>query len=471
MYWSSSAPRAWQLSAILVVSSLFSACAAPDPTPLSSRAVVEAVRLRSEVDPAILRAALDAYDLTPLGLDRESLLAGLDDPSTDAYWHGRALTWGAGVRTALRMWRASELRARGAGTPDAVRLRYGIDDFDESSMQNEVSATVDVIRLLGLGPASPERDAAKTRAALALGRLEETLWSAAFAVDRARVTVEAARQREQAFIDLLTEAREGQRRIEMLGARGRIPAAVVGRAKAVIATLERRRSDIAATVSRAEEMLARATGLPPDAPAIGLRAAPTLRITKSRADSVRPDELLDRVPALRTARHAYALAEARVRVEYSSWWPALRVGPRLKIRPDNFLTGGVLSLDLPWPAAVRAEVDAALERRTAARERVEDALAATMAAAERFRQEMLVARQIERRDVESIRSGSARAWRGARARLSVEETQGALELWFDALGLRATGAVAAIDARERTWLATLRYREATGRAPGLGGVR
>ncbi len=460
-----------RLSSLVVVGSLLTCCASADSRPLDSRAVVETVTARSAVEPAVLQAAIDSYDLEPLGLDRDALMAGLDDPRSDAYWHARALAWGAGVRPAFGEWRAALARARGAGSPDGVRIGYGIDDFDDSSLENQVSATIDVIRLLGLGPADAEEDAAKSRVALTLGHLEETLWQAVFAVDRARVRLDAARRREQTIAHLLAAARKDGRRIELLAARGRVAPGLVGRVEAVLARLERERTEMAAAAVRAEAVLAQAAGLVPGALALSASPAPDAMPGCPTVGDVQPEELLDRVPALRSARQAYALEEARVRVACASWWPGLRVGPRVKIRPDDFLTGGIVSLDLPWPSAVRAEVDAAKERRTAAREALEDALASTWADVDGYRREAMLAQEIERRDVEPMAQGSARAWRGARARLSVLEGLDALELWLDALQLRANGAVAAIDARERTWLATLRFRESAGRTPGLGGAR
>ena len=61
----------------------------------------------------------------------------------------------------------------------------------------------------------------------------------------------------------------------------------------------------------------------------------------------------------------------------------------------------------------------------------------------------------------------ARAWRGARARLSVDESAGAIDTWVDALVLRSRGVLAEVDALEQVRLVDLEFREAAGLHPGL----
>jgi hypothetical protein len=299
--------------------------------------------------------------------------------------------------------------------------------------------------------------------------LEQAVWSALFTVDRARVRLESARRREVLLAGLEAEAGAGLHRLERLASRGRISEGVLARAQGLLAALQTERTLRAVESARARTALAQGAGLPPEAPALDAAGlfAPGLQTLPERP-APGPGVLLDAVPALRAARLAYALAEARLRETASEAWPGLRLGPDLNvIKPDGFLAGGVLALDLPWPGAVAARVAGDLELREGARESVEDALAAVLAAVEGAWRERRLARDRLERESADLDALSAATWRAARARLSVSEEEGAIEAWMDALQLRSRGTLAVADALERWLIADLDCREAAGLPPGL----
>lgn len=442
----------------------------PPPQPLQPDQLVAEVEGRAEPSLKILQAALDLHAAPPLGLVLPKQLDLARDAASDWFWHVHAIAFEPTVRATRRAWRSARSQVGFVGQPGPVRVGYKPEDIGPGASQHELDVTVDLLSLLGIGTQPAEKKAAARLAGLGLGQLEQTVWRAVFAVDRSRVQLATASRREAAVADLLDEARKDLRRLELLHHRDRLGDGPFGRAQAVVADLATTHSELAAAIVVARAALARASGLPPDAPALnGIGAAHLLGLEDrpGEATQAKPRQLLDVLPSLRRAHLAYALAEARLRAAVSEWWPSLRIGPRWKFLPDDILHGGVLALDLPWPGAVSAGIEAAVEARTAAREAVEDALAAAMVAADSRRQELVLAREHLARDIAPREQGSASAWRSARARLWVREGPDIVENWLDALELRAGGLLARLDAIERVRLAELAYREATGRTPGL----
>ncbi len=446
-------------------------CGVPTAQPLEPHEVVAIVDRRAEPSVEVLRAALALHDVPPLGLVVPDHLDPSKDPGSDWFWHVHAIAFEPSVRATRRAWRAARQEVGVAGQPGPVRVGYAPEDIGPGASQHELEATVDLLSLLGLGTRPASKNVAAAAVGVALGHVEEAVWHAVFAVDRARVELATASGRQGALAALLSTAETDLRRLELLHERGRLGDGPVGRARAILADLRTQHSQRAAATVAARAGLARASGLPPRSKALdaigpadlsGLAAAP-----ESTAPSPAPRQLLDRLPALRTTRLAYAMAEARLRAAVSEWWPSLRLGPHLKFRPDDILYGGVLSLDLPWPGAVSAGIEAALEQRAAAREAVEDSLTAAMVTAAARRQELLLAQAHLARDVVPREQGSAAAWRSARAHLWVHEGPDIVETWADALQLRIRGVLARLDAVERLGLAGLAFHEAIGAAPGL----
>lgn len=447
---------------------LFASCATPPPRPLEPGKLAADVASRADAHHKLVLEALALHDAAPLGLLLPERWDPAQDATNDVFWHAHAIAFEPSVQASRRTWRAARHDAAAAGQPDRTALAYRLEDTGEPGRQSEIVSTMDLLGLLGIGPKAAERDVAARTAGLALGQLEQDIWSAVFDVDRARVALSSSRRREARLTSFASAATNDLRRLEMLYTRGRLSDGLIGRARAVHAAFEARFHEHAATTARAREALAHASGLPPEAPALDAIGDGMLEIGPTGpAPSPLAPLLLDNVPSLRAARLAYALAEARVRAAAAAWWPALRVGPHLKMRPDEFLTGGVVALDLPWPGKVSARIEAALERREQAREAVESVLARTLASVAARREELLIARAHYETHALTLASQSERAWRGARAGLSVHESANAVDAWVDALALRSRGVLAEVDALERVRLVDLGFRETAGLRPGL----
>ena len=103
--------------------------------------------------------------------------------------------------------------------------------------------------------------------------------------------------------------------------------------------------------------------------------------------------------------------------------------------------------------------------RSDVRARLEDALVDLLGTCAARRAETKELRRVlfERAPVQQRES--AAAWRAARTMVSVREGLQPLDIWVDALNLRAAGVVAVIDAAESVKLADLAYLDATGARP------
>ena len=456
-------------SCLLTISLLLAAsCAAPPAAPIDPEKLVADVEGRADPSPALVLAALALHDATPLGLSLPARWDPQQDAAHDVFWHAHAIAFEPTVQASRRTWRAARYDAAAAGHPDRAVVSYRLEDTGQPDRQSDLVSTLDLLGLLGIGPKAAEQEVAARATGLALGQLEQDIWAAVFDVDRARVSLAASRRREARLASFAADAASDIHRLETLYSRGRLSEGLIGRARAVHAAFLARFHQHTAATARARETLAHVSGLPPHAPALDAIGAAMLQVNPTDPAPVPiAAHLLDGVPALRAARLRYALAEAQVRAAAAAWWPSLRVGPHLKMRPDEFLTGGIVALDLPWPSKVSAQIEAALERRERAREAVEGALARTLASGVARRQELLIARAHYATHALTLASQSARAWRGARARLSVDESGGAVDTWVDALTLRSRGVLAEVDALERARLMELEFREAAGLRPGL----
>lgn len=448
------------ISALLAATS----CAGPQPEPLRADRLARTVEERADVSLDVLVQALELHGAPPLGLQ----LNGPIDPADDAYWHAHAIAFDPTVRQSRRRWLASLRDEGAAGAPGRANLTYWMQDVTEPDRQNDLRASVDLLGLLGLGPRAAEREVAARVTGLAHGRLEQSVWRAVFAVDAARVRLAAAIRRERRLNQLADEARASLNRLELLGERGRIPMALVGRVRAALAAFESQRHSLATATVRAREALAAAAGLPPHARGLGAAGESVLDAFVDLPTAV-PDAaaLFDAVPAIRARRLGYALAEARLRAASARWWPGLRVGTHLRLLPDQTITGGVLALDLPWPPAVAAQIEAAVERRTMAREVLEDTLVRATTAAAARHAELLIAREHRDHHAKIILAESAAAWRATTAQLSVREDVEAIDMWLDALNLRARGLLDEVNATENVLIRDLAFREAAGGRPGL----
>ncbi len=446
---------------------LGTSCATPPARPLDPGKLVIDVAGRSSTSPDILLAALALHDAPPLGLTLPDRWNPRQDTTKDVFWHAHAIAFEPTVQASRRRWRAARKDAAARGLPDRANLSFGAVDGDPEP-QGEIVSTMDLLGLLGIGPKAAERNVAIQMTDLALGQLEQNIWAAAFDVDRARVRLAASRRRDAELAILAAAAKNDLRRMELLYARGYISNGLIGRARAIHATFETQRHHRAIATVRAHEALALASGLPPQAPALDTIGDAMLELLPAMpAPSPEASHLLETLPELRASLLAYALAEANLRAAVSAWWPNLRIGPQLKIQSDEFLAGGIMALDLPWPGTISARIDAAVERREQFQEAVESTLAKALASVTARRKELVIVLDHYKNHAQVLGSQSEQAWRAARARILIEESAEAIDLWVDAFRLRSQGVLSEINAMEQVRLGDLSFREAAGLRPGL----
>jgi outer membrane protein TolC len=324
-------------------------------------------------------------------------------------------------------------------------------------------ATFDLLGILGVGRQAAALELAHAEERAALGALEKAVWEAEFRVDRARVRVAAARAREEAADALLKDSASDFARIDILTRRGRVPASEAQWAWAVVHMVEHAMS--AARTARAEEEaeLAVAAGIPPSHPAIAEVAPETIeQFLPGMQLPAEPagEELLARVPELRALHLDYAVAEAELRREAAEQWPMIGLGPKVALGADNTLAGGILSVELPFPGSVDGRIAAAVQKRSATREAVEDALLGSLAAIRAHRRVLREGREVLESHARIADIASANMWRAARARFRADPMT--LEGWSFALEHRIEPMIGMIEAREALALAALDLREALG---------
>lgn len=356
------------------------ACAAPAPAPLDD-AALSADAARRATTPDELAAALALADAAPLGLPRPAAPATIDGASVD-FWRACAYAYDADVRAARRAYAAALARAGRAGAPEPIMFEADRVGFGAPDRETEVGATFDLLGVLGLGRSAAARALADAESAAALGDFETAVVRARFRVERARAALAAARAAHGALRDLVADDGADRTRRERLAAAGRYAPSELAFAANVAAAVDRERADLDAEESALRAELANAAGLAPEHPALGrvdgaaLAEAVASARTSAAIVSAPPDDaaLLRDLPELRARKLTYAVAEARLRAAAAEGAPALRVGPKFRVMPDDVLPGGMLALELPCPGAVDGEVAAALVERDAARDAVVDAL-------------------------------------------------------------------------------------------------
>jgi hypothetical protein len=373
-------PRAFGRLPFSVLPFVVVACAAPAPAPLDD-AALSADASRRATTPDELAAALELAATAPLGLPRPAAPASVDGASVD-FWRASAFAYDADVRAARRAYSAAAARAGRAGAAEPIMFEGDRVGFGAPERDAELAATFDLLGVLGIGRSAAARALADAESAAALGELEAAVVRARFRVERARAALAAARAARGALRDLVADDVADRTRRERLAAAGRYAPSDLAFAVNVAAAVDRERADLDAEESALRAELAVAAGLPPAHPALDRvdGAASTEAVAAARAyaatEPTATDDaaLLRDLPELRTRKLAYAVAEARLRAAAAEGTPALRVGPKFRVMPDDVLPGGMLALELPWPGTVDGEVAAALVERDAARDAVVDAL-------------------------------------------------------------------------------------------------
>jgi len=449
----------FRLVCILSVSTLC-ACTSAATSAVSDASLLEARSRRSSLED--VRSALALAELGPLSVP---LPTAPDEMRGDRreFWQAAALAWNPELRQMRR--RVRELRALrdSAGRPAALELEAGAREIARPSDDAELSLTFDLLGLLALGPSAAARDLASAEERAALADFERAVWRLRFDVDRARARLAGALALEAAMRALYGECAEETTRIDLLGARGWIGPAMREGAYASLHMVEHRQTmaQLEAVSMRAE--LAALCGLDVSHPAFeqfGGGAIDRFRAEDVELVEAQPRELLERLPELRAAKLALALAEAELRREAREQWPMLRVGPQLTWMPGETLLGGMLGIDLPFPGALDGRIAAARERREAAREALEDALVARAARARQTHEALHVALAQFEEHAPELDLSVARMLVAARAEFRADPER--LDKWSLALRERVESLTSLVEARVDAVVAELDDLEARG---------
>lgn len=436
---------------------LCAACAAPraaDTTIAASAASIDERSPTAELVASALELAdLDALSLAPPPAEEFA------DPSRDGYWHGAAYAFAPAVREARAAALAALAREDVAGAPGPIGLRLVDHEAGGDATLIEAVATLDLLRLLGVGPASAEMAVARATSLRALATLGSALWEAPFAVDRARIDLEAAELRARLQAELADEAGSDLDRVAILEERGRLGAAPAGvargQAHATRSALEAARG----AAARAQAGLALAAGLLPETVAHATGWDMLERHPRSPV-AIDPDH-----PGLRMVRLDLAVAEARLRSVAARAWPNLRLGPHLGFPSgglDPLRLGGVFTAMAPVPSSYEGLMEAAAVERDRVLERYAEAVLAL-----RIGLDAAVSRleAAERRVVAAAAAerATAHAWEAARARF---RAGGPLAPWIDAHERRRMAVEVHVAARAERARSALEARRVAGPRPG-----
>jgi outer membrane protein TolC len=231
-----------------------------------------------------------------------------------------------------------------------------------------------------------------------------------------------------------------------------------------------RRAEQVNAIAQARAALVRASGLAPDSPMLDddghagvelVRQLAAAAPSEHEAREVR--ELLARQPSLQVARARLVEAEAEVRIACAEQWPALLIGPKARFTADDFLFGGLLRLELPWPQAASAAVDAARARRDEAHAELADAFAAAQARQSAAVSALVSARESADEHARIVDQASARRWIAARARFAVDPA--VLNDWTMALDQREQALTANAAALRDFLQASFEFAAARGPDP------
>jgi hypothetical protein len=327
-----------------------SACSAPPAEPLRVEELSEA---RLDASPETLKHALELLGETP-PLLAPWTEAQWQESATDGFWHAHVLAFDPALRQLRRQVLAAASAKMSAGAPGALVLGANTRELDDIERQAQLSGTIEVLSLLGLGRQGAALDTAEAVAMELRGRFERESYTALFAVDRLRGRLFYVEEQIGELQRVRAEAEFGRRRVEAL-----VEFEVLGPVLA-----HRMRGQLAAVGETIEELKISARALREELRLrLGLAELP--KLSSPMRSSALPStvslsdaQLLARVPELQQARLVYALREAELREAVASQWPQLRLGPALTLASDDLLTGGLISLELPWPGSRRGAIEA-----------------------------------------------------------------------------------------------------------------
>lgn len=457
-----------QALALLGALSLCASCAMPRRAPLCDADVAASVEGRA-ASVEEMQTALALADLGPLsfyGAPRFNTL----DPENLNFWTNCAWLYEPGVRQARRKVELKRALAKGAGAVPSIGV--GAEHVrNAGDYETEAMATVDLLALFGLGPAAAAKELARAEVCEALADLEAAVWSANFRWQRAMHRLSAALERRDLVAGIAKDADEDSARIKTLEEGGRGSPADFAWARAALARAEEASLRSMIDADLAQEELALATGLVPGQPTftrvlevvgrtkVSLYVAPSMHEPWFMDTVTDPAFLLTTLPRLRAVKLRYAITEAKVRSAVAEAWPGIEVGPKLTFVPDQVLSGGIVDLSFPLPAASRSRICAALVERNAARDAVEDELVAVLARNRSIESRMRSLSEIRYR-VRARHDAAEQMWTAARARFRSDEAS--LNGWILALEMRLEASLDWIGTAESMALLDADKGEASG---------
>ncbi len=411
-------------------------------------------------------------DLTALTVDLERELTARADAAVAARHSGDPSdTWDACIETtapavlAARRELARALAfARSVGAAsvmvDAEHTGKGADH------STELMVAFDLAALVGGGRAGATRARAEVEARLAEVKLDAARFEARHELERALARLAVSREFVEKLEELEAACVPTTHRLELLEGRGWLAPDTAAAARTMVHHVGAMRGEQLAMIADARAQVAAVSGLPPGSPWLGDGETTRLLTVTQRAwgrtEGADPSslQLLEHHPTLRIARLESLAAEADVRIAAAEQWPALLIGPKAVLTPDDLLLGGVLRLELPWPPAASAAVDAARAERDAARDRLVTALSDARARVLADRSKLGSAEIALRGHAEQAVNATARGLTAATARFNVDPQ--ALPEWTMAIDQRARALEKHSSALERWLIAVFNLSQARG---------
>ncbi len=427
------------------------------------------MRSIQERDEKQLQLAFDLVGELGLGLKLADE-AARSQAGSDAWWHSRVLAFGPELRQIRRSLLALVAAAGSAGQPLPLAAKLSTGNLSKADQDSQLALTVELFSLLGLTSSGAESQRLATALRAEAKSFLSKLQSSLFQVDQLRLQLWSKLRERAGLQALLKEAQPGWRRVQAAWDFEVLPPQALGRSQALLAMLREELDDLDLEIRKLGSKLARLAGLAADRvlplqQSLLLGKEPVL--SPKAPAALRPEQLLQRVPELQAKRWRYGLAEAELRQEVAAQWPRLRLGPSFRFRPDGILTGGALALELPWPGSRSGVIAAAVQRREAAREALEDALLGQVHEIRRARADLDSALQRKSTLLVERMQGSEQAWRSTRAQLWVKGGPVAVKEWLEALSGRKAALRSFAAAERRVLLAELRLRELLGARPGI----
>lgn len=442
--------------------SIATACTSTTAREYSDAELSATARTRSTATVEDVALALELADLGPLAVPVPSAPAELR-PDMDEFWHAAAYAWNPELRAMRRRVRAAQAELDSAGKPQPIQGQAMALDLSDPAAELEFQAMVDLLGLLGVGPADAAKKLASATARAELAALEARVWSLRFDVDRARVELAAAKSLETALAALYGECSEVLPRIEILAQRGWIGRGMTEGALSALHMLEHHQSIARLEVIRARSDLAALCGLDSAHPAFDEAQSGVIdRFRPEDVELTDPSdaELLARLPELRSAKLELAVAEAELVRMARERWPMIGIGPRTMLRPDEQLLGGMIGLSVPFPGALEGAIAAQRERRDASYEALESALVAVRTELDRTARTFAESVQLAEEHAPLTDMSMARMLAASQAEFLADPER--LERWSFAVGERLDSLMALVRARAELVRAWLDCEEARG---------